>query len=120
MHYAGYKNNHDDDLSPSTATVPRSSVDTYASTEDEDDDLDEEGESPPHGRMVVEQTSDDTATHGTGAVGDIADALDDTSLPERDQIRSQEGSDGHETATTNAGHHPTEYHDTFALGKTTY
>lgn len=58
--------------------------------------------------MVVDEAAEDATEHGARAVGDVADALEDASSPQRDEVRAEEGRDGHEPAAADAGYNAAE------------
>lgn len=86
---------------------------------DDDGHLDQKCQPPAPRRGVVDDAAKDTPQHRAGAKANVANALDDASFTERDQIRRQEGRDGHEPAAANPSNHAAEDHDRVALGEAT-
>lgn len=86
--------------------------------DDDDGHLDEKGEAPAPGGVVVDDTAKDAAQHGAGAETDIADALDDAPLAQGDEVGGQESRDGHEAAAADAGDDAAEDHDAVGPGET--
>lgn len=73
--------------------------------------MDEESETPAPAGVVVDKAAEDTAEHGAGAVADVAHALDDAPVPQRDEVGAEEGADGHQASAADAGDDTAEDHD---------